>query len=156
MVGRRSGSMAAIHSKSSLSRCCRTRADGRELHAVKVAQAEADRLQARLAEREKRREAKSPTSKSRQPPDDTITPKALSERFLNQTHEQNARDPDLRRAQSLVAQTISITRAKYPDDPLKASKEVEGKRQEIARRIASGDAIAAVQVRSQQAQRVAR
>lgn len=120
----------------------------------KVAQAEADRLQARLAEREKRREAKSPTSKSRQPPDDTITPKALSERFLNQTHEQNARDPDLRRAQSLVAQTISITRAKYPDDPLKASKEVEGKRQEIARRIASGDAIAAVQVRSQQAQRV--
>lgn len=120
----------------------------------KVAQAEADRLQARLAEREKRREAKSPTSKSRQPPDDTITPKALSERFLNQTHEQNARDPDLRRAQSLVAQTISITRAKYPDDPLKASKEVEGKRQEIARRIASGDAIAAVLVGSQQAQRV--
>jgi hypothetical protein len=80
--------------------------------------------------------------------------KALSERFLNQTHDQNARDPDLRRAQSLVAQTISITRAKYPDDPVKASKEVEGKRQEIARRIAGGDAIAAVQVRSQQAQRV--
>ena len=120
----------------------------------KVAQAEADRLQSRLAEREKRRQAKNATSKSRQPPDDTITPNALSERFLNQTHEQNARDPELRRAQSLVAQTISITRAKYPDDPLKASKEVEGKRQEIARRIASGDAIAAVQVRSQQAQRV--
>lgn len=120
----------------------------------KVAQAEADRLQARLAEREKRREAKNATSKSRQPPDAAVTLKALSERFLNQTHEQNARDPDLRRAQSLVAQTISITRAKYPDDPLKASKEVEGKRQEIARRIASGDAIAAVQVRSQQAQRV--
>ena len=120
----------------------------------KVAQAEADRLQVRLAEREKRRQAKNATSKSRQPPDDTITPNALSERFLNQTHEQNARDPELRRAQSLVAQTISITRAKYPDDPLKASKEVEGKRQEIARRIASGDAIAAVLVRSQQAQRV--
>lgn len=120
----------------------------------KVAQAEADRLQSRLAEREKRRQAKNATSKSRQPPDDTIMPNALSERFLNQTHEQNARDPELRRAQSLVAQTISITRAKYPDDPLKASKEVEGKRQEIARRIASGDTIAAVQVRNQQAQRV--
>ena len=120
----------------------------------KVAQAEADRLQARLAEREKRREAKNATSKSRQPPDAAITLKALSERFLYQTHDQNARDPDLRRAQSIVAQTISITRAKYPDDPVKASKEVEGKRQEIARRIASGDTIGAVQVRNQQAQRV--
>jgi Large polyvalent protein-associated domain 7 len=120
----------------------------------KVAQAEADRLQARLAEREKRREAKYATSRSRQPPDAATTLKVLSQRFLNQTHEQNARDPDLRRAQSLVAQTISITRAKYPDDPVKASKEVEGKRQEIARRIASGNTIAAVQVRKQQAQRV--
>jgi hypothetical protein len=120
----------------------------------KVAQAEADRLQARLAEREKRREAKSATSTSRQPPDAAITLKALSERFLNQTHEQNARDPDLRGAQSLIAQTISITRAKYPDDPVKASKEVEARRQEVARRIASGDKIAAIQVRNQQAQRV--
>lgn len=120
----------------------------------KVLQAEADRLQARVAEREKRREAKDATSKTRQPPDAAVTLKALSERFLNQTHEQNARDPDLRRAQSLVAQTISITRAKYPDDPVKASKEVEGKRQEVALRIASGDKIAAIQLRNQQAQRV--
>jgi hypothetical protein len=120
----------------------------------KVVQAEADRLQSRIAEREKRREAKSTTSKSRQPPDITITLKALSERFLSQTHEQNARDPELRRAQSLVAQTISITRAKYPDDPVKASKEVEARRQEVARRIANGDKIATIQVRNQQAQRV--
>jgi hypothetical protein len=120
----------------------------------KVAQVEADRLQARLAEREKRREAKNATSKSRQPPDASITLKALSERFLNQTHDQNARDPELRRAQSLVAQTIAITRAKYPNDPVKASKEVEARRQEVALRIAGGDKIAAIQVRSHQAQRV--
>lgn len=120
----------------------------------KVVQAEAERLQGRLAEREKRREAKSGTSKLRQPADAAITLKALSERFLNQTHEQNARDPELRRAQSLVAQAISITRAKYPDNPVKASKEVEAKRQEVARRIATGDTIAAIQVRNQQAQRV--
>ena len=120
----------------------------------KVVQAEADRLRARIAEREKSREAKNTTSKSRRPPDEAITLKTLSERFLNQTHEQNARDPELRRAQSLVAQTISITRAKYPDNPVKASKEVETKRHEVARRIASGDKIAAVQVRNQQAQRV--
>lgn len=120
----------------------------------KVVQAEADRLRARLAEREKRREAKSTAGKSRQPPDATITLKALSERFLSQSHEQNARDPELRRAQSLVAQTISITRAKYPDDPVKASKEVEARRQKVARRIANGDRIATIQVHNQQAQRV--
>lgn len=119
----------------------------------KVVQAEADRLQARLAERETRREAKSAMS-SRPQFDETATLKALSKRFLSQTHEQNARDPELRRAQSLVAQTISITRAKHPDDQVKASKEVEARRQEVARRIASGDKIATIQVRSQQAQRV--
>lgn len=120
----------------------------------KVVQAEADRLQARIAEREKRREAKSTTGKSPRPTEETITLKALAERFLSQTHEQNARDPELRRAQSLVAQTISITRAKYPDIPVKASKEVEARRQEVARRIANGDKIATIQVRNQQAQRV--
>jgi hypothetical protein len=60
----------------------------------------------------------------------------------------------LRRAQSLVAQSISIARAKYPDDPVKASKEVEARRQEVAIRIAKDDRIAVVQVRNQQTQRV--
>jgi aspartyl/asparaginyl-tRNA synthetase len=60
----------------------------------------------------------------------------------------------LRRAQSLVAQTISIARAKYPDDPARASKEVEVRRQEVAIRIAKDDTIAVIQVRNQQAQRV--
>jgi hypothetical protein len=120
----------------------------------KVVQAEADRLQARLAQRDKRRETKNTAGKSPRPTEAAITLKALSERFLSQTHDQNARDPELRRAQSLVAQTISITRAKYPDDPVKASKEVEARRQEVARRIAKGDKIATIQVRNQQAQRV--
>ena len=119
----------------------------------KLVQAEADRLQARQSEREKRRgDGKAPGKSS--PTDDAISVEALSRRFLSQTHEQNAGDPDLRRAQSLVAQTISITRAKYPDDPVKASKAIEAKRQEIASRIANGDKIAAIQVRNQQAQRV--
>ena len=119
----------------------------------KVVRAEADRLQARLAERERRREAKQPLSKS-DPAEDVSRLKALADRFLGQTHEQNAHDPDLRRAQSLVAQTISIARAKNPDDPIKASKEVEARRKEIARRIASGDQIASVQIRNQRIQRV--
>ena len=58
----------------------------------KVVQAEADRLQARIAERDKHREAKDSMGKSRRPLDETITLKALSERFLSQTHDQNARD----------------------------------------------------------------
>jgi hypothetical protein len=120
----------------------------------KLIQAEAYRLQARLAEREKRQKSKVTTGKLRQPPVETVTLKALSERFLRQTHEQNASDPDLRRAQSLVAQAVAIARAKYPHDPVKASKEVEARREEVARRIASGDRIAVIQVRNQQAQRM--
>ncbi|MFT5537974.1 LPD7 domain-containing protein [Parasphingorhabdus sp.] len=120
----------------------------------KLVRAEAERQQARITEREKRREGKKHISKSLGVAKETITFKTLSDRFLKQTHEENARDPELRRAQSLVAQTISITRAKYPDDTVKASKEVEAKRQDVARRIASGDSIASIQVRNQQAQRV--
>ena len=120
----------------------------------KVVQAEADRLRARLGEREARREGKKTTTQKPQTEDELSKLKALSDRFLNQSHAENARDPELRRAQSLVAQTISITRAKYPDDPVKASKEVEARRQEVAIRIANGDNISIIQVRNQQAQRV--
>jgi hypothetical protein len=120
----------------------------------KVVQAEADRLRERISEREKRREGKKADAMPPQTEDEMSKLKALSERFLSQSHAENARDPDLRRAQSLVAQTISIARAKYPDDPVKASKEVEARRQEVAIRIARGDRIAIIQVRNQQAQRV--
>jgi hypothetical protein len=120
----------------------------------KVVQAEADRLRSRLAEREKRREGRKVGKREPQSDDELSKLKALSDRFLRQSHAENARDPDLRRAQSLVAQTISIARAKYPDDPVKESKEVEARRQEVATRIAKGDKIAVIQVRNQQAQRV--
>lgn len=120
----------------------------------KVVQAEAERLHARVAERDERRDKKKAGTTKPQTDDELTKLKALSERFLNQSHAENARDPELRRAQSLVAQTISIARAKYPDDPVKASKDVEARRSEVAARIASGDRIAIIQVRNQQAQRV--
>ena len=120
----------------------------------KIVKAEADRLRQRIAQREKRREGKKADIKPSPTKDALSKLKTLSDRFLRQSHAENARDPDLRRAQSLVAQTISMARVKYPDDPVKASKEVEAKRQEVAIRIASGDRIAAVQVRNQQSQRV--
>jgi len=121
---------------------------------TKVVQAEANRLRARLAEREARREGKKAATNKPPAEDELSKLKALAERFLGQSHAENARDPELRRAQSLVAQTISIARAKYPDDPVKASKEVEARRSEVAIRIANGDRIAIIQVRNQQAQRI--
>jgi Large polyvalent protein-associated domain 7 len=120
----------------------------------KIVQAEADRLRERLAEREKRREEKKAGIKTPHTEDELSKLKALSDRFLRQSHAENARDPDLSRAQSLVAQTISIARANYPDDSVKASKQVEARRQEVAMRIAKGERVAVVQVRSEQAQRV--
>ena len=120
----------------------------------KVVQAEADRLRARLAEREQRRDGKKAATNKPPAKDELSKLKALSDRFLSQSHAENARDPELRRAQSLVAQTISIARAKHPNDPVKASKEVEARRKEVAIRIANGERIAVIQVRNQQAQRV--
>ena len=120
---------------------------------TKLVRAEADRLRERMAEREKRREGKKVGVKSPSSEDELSKLKALSDRFLRQSHAENARDPDLRRAQSLVAQTISIARAKYPDDPTKATKEVESRRQEVAVRIAKGDKIAVIQLRNQQTER---
>ena len=120
----------------------------------KIVQAEADRVRARLEVRENRREAKKTDGKKLQSETELVKLKSLSEKFLSQSHAENARDPDLRRAQRLVAETISIARAEYPDDPVKASKDVEARRQEVATRIAKGDKAALIQVRSQQAQRV--
>jgi hypothetical protein len=120
----------------------------------KVLQAEADRLRTRLAEREQRHERTKTGATKPKTKDELSKLKALSDRFLSQSHAENARDPELRRAHKLVAQTISIARAKYPDDPVKASKHVEARRQEVAIRIANGDKIAVVPARNQHAQRI--
>jgi ribonuclease HI len=120
----------------------------------KIVQAEAERMRARLDKREKRQEGEKNDGKKQQSDSELSKLKALSERFLSQSHAENAGDPELRRAQRLVAQTIAITRAKYPDVPVKASKEVEARRQEVSIRIAKGDRAAVIQVRNSQAQRV--
>ena len=120
----------------------------------KLVHAEADRMRARLVERENRREGKKADGKKRQSERELSKLKDLSDRFLSQSDAENARDPELRRAQKLVAETISIARAKYPDHPATASKEVEARRHEVAIRIAKGDKATIIQVRNQQVQRV--
>jgi hypothetical protein len=119
----------------------------------KAVQAEADRLRGRLADREEQREAKDRARKTLRPVEDARRRTLLSERFLSQCNEQNARDHELLRAQTLVALAISIARGRYPDDPVTASKDVEAKRQKVATRIANGEKIAPMQVRNQQARR---
>jgi len=70
-------------------------------------------------------------------------------------------DPRAKRPRSRTAPRPKPYRTNHLDhareisrSPLKASKEVEAKRQEVAYRIANGDKIATIQVRNQQAQRV--
>jgi hypothetical protein len=120
----------------------------------KLLRAEAERLRARVSELEARRASRSGSAQSPTRPDEAAQRKALSVRFLSQSNEENARDPDLRRAQTLVAQAMAIARARHPDDPARAARDVDAKRNEIAVRIANGDRIAAIQVRNQQAERV--
>ena len=117
----------------------------------KTVEVEGERLRARFVARDKRRDGSDKGKVTAEATDTPAAPKALAERFLRQTHEENARDPELRRAQTQVAQVIAITRAKYPDEPAKASKDIEAKRQEVALRIAGGDKIAGIQVRNEQA-----
>lgn len=120
----------------------------------KILKVEAERLRARLAERETRRVGKNAPASPEQSAKEMDQRKALAERFLKQSNAQNAADPDLRRAQTLVAQVISIGRAQHSDDPNRAARDVQTKRQEVATRIANGDRIAAIQIRDQQAERV--
>jgi hypothetical protein len=124
----------------------------------KLVEAEAERLRARLVEREEARQARntgrrtpSQVRDGKEAPD---TLKDLSERFLRQSHAENAKDPELRIAQSIVAQTVSIATARYADDPAKAAKTIDTKRREVADRIASGDKIAGIQIRQQQSERL--
>ena len=124
----------------------------------KLVEAEAERLRARLVEREAARQARNPgrrtPAQARDGKEAPDTLKDLSERFLRQSHTENAKDPALGTAQSIVTQTISIASARYADDPAKAAKTIEAKRREVADRIARGDRIAGVQVRQQQSERL--
>ena len=120
----------------------------------KVVQAEAERVRARLTDRQARRADKNAKNKPGQSAHDDNQRKALAARFLDQSHVENAADPDLKRAQTLVAQALSIARARHSDDPARAAREVEAKRQQVAARIANGDKIAAIRFRNRQTEHV--
>lgn len=82
---------------------------------------------------------------------ETMKPKqgqSLSEKFLAQSHRDNARDPDTRSAQTHVAYAIAKAKEKYPDDKEGQKRFVDNRKAEIAQRLHAGETIAAIQSRA--------
>jgi len=78
----------------------------------------------------------------------------LAERFRRQSHAENARDPQLRRAQSHVAHAMTIAAKRFPQDDGRRNAFVDQRKQEVAGRIERGERIAGVQIRQQQDERI--
>jgi hypothetical protein len=78
----------------------------------------------------------------------------LAERFRRQTDVQNAKDPELRKAQSHVAFATTVAESRFPDQPAKQREFVAGRKEDVAARISRGERIAGIEVKQQQAQRV--
>lgn len=109
----------------------------------KLLEAEAERNRARVAAAEERRAKSSPLANG---PSDESPASDLAERFVSQTHAQNANDKDLRKAQEIVAVAIATARGKFPADLKAQENYVAGKKTEIAQSLAKGDDIAGVKL----------
>lgn len=78
----------------------------------------------------------------------------LAERFRRQTDVQNAKDPELKKAQSHVALAMVAAADRFPGDHTKQREFVAERKEEVAARIERGDRIAGVEVRQKQDQQV--
>lgn len=74
-------------------------------------------------------------------------PVATSERFMRQSHAENARDPDLKAAQGHVMLAHVAARAKFGEDRDGVDKATVAAKIEIAGRLARGEKIEPVQVK---------
>ena len=84
---------------------------------------------------------------SKEKPDQRLD---LAERFRRQSHAENAKDPDLQRAQSHVAHALVIAAGRFPQDEDRQRGFVDRRKEEVAARIERGEQFAGVQVRQQQ------
>ena len=117
--------------------------------------AAADREQARQAATFPAKEATPRTANQARDNKEQAEPRAdLAERFRRQTDVQNAKDPELRRAQSTVALAMTVASSRFPGDTTKQNEFVAGRKEEIASRIERGERVAGVEVRQQQNQRI--
>ncbi|PJG45031.1 DNA primase (plasmid) [Sphingobium sp. LB126] len=115
------------------------------------------------AERDQARQAgsvskKQPTTRTANQARDTkegAEPRTdLAERFRRQSDVQNAKDPELRKAQSQVAFAMSVAEGRFPGDPAKQREFVAERKEDVAARIGRGEQIAGIEIRAKQDQRV--
>ena len=78
----------------------------------------------------------------------------LAERFRRQTDVQNAKDPELRKAQSHVALAMVVAADRFPGEHTKQREFVAERKEEIAARIDRGERVAGVEVKQKQDQQV--
>lgn len=77
-----------------------------------------------------------------------------AERFRRQTDVQNAKDPELRKAQSHVALAMVVAADRFPGEHTKQREFVAERKEEVAARIDRGERIAGVEVKQKQDQQV--
>lgn len=77
----------------------------------------------------------------------------LAERFRRQSDVQNAKDPELRKAQSHVALAMVAAADRFPGDHLKQREFIAERKEEVAARISRGETIAGVEIKAKQEQR---
>lgn len=78
----------------------------------------------------------------------------LAERFRRQSDVQNAKDPELRKAQSHVALAMTVAAERFPNDYEKRREFVAERKEEVAARLGRGEAVAGIEVKAKQEQRV--
>lgn len=117
--------------------------------------AAADREQARQAGAPESKQPTARTTNQARDSKEQVSPLIdLAERFRRQTDVQNAKDPELRKAQSHVAFATTVAEARFPGQAVKQREFVAERKEDVAARISRGDRIAGVEVKQQQAQRV--
>lgn len=78
----------------------------------------------------------------------------LAERFRRQSDVQNAKDPELRKAQSHVALAMAVAAERFPNDHEKRREFVAERKEEVAARLGRGEVVAGIEVKAKQEQRV--
>lgn len=115
------------------------------------------------AEREQARQASVPDSQARSTrtgnqtrdtKEQTEPHTDLAERFRRQSDVQNAKDPELRKAQSHVALAMAVAAERFPADHEKRREFVAERKEEVSARIGRGETVAGIEVKARQEQRV--
>lgn len=115
------------------------------------------------AEREQARQAGVPDNQARstrtanqaRDTNEQAEPRAdLAERFRRQSDVQNAKDPELRKAQSHVALAMAVAAERFPNNHERRREFVAERKEEVAARISRGEAVAGIEVKAKQEQRV--